>query len=176
METIELTVDLALTRMLFERYFKFELRRELKKVPIYFLLGMSTVLILLGLFSQIELLWILGIIFALLVSLFLLFYLIRFKIASTKILKYVLKKASAGDKHFVFSFDSVSINYKSDNKQTDINWELIKKYFINEKDVYLYLENQELLDIISESIIGEEKFNKFIEILKEKCSLDPKSK
>ncbi|MGV3612779.1 MAG: YcxB family protein [Fluviicola sp.] len=83
-------------------------------------------------------------------------------------MKELEKKAESDEKDFQFGFNSESIVYKSENVHSEIKWSMIKGYAINGEDIYLYIENRKLLDIISKQILGEKMFDHFKSILLEK--------
>ena len=176
METVDVIFEENRTKELYNRYFKFERRREFKKVPSGILYGICTLLILIGVLVSMDILWILGVISASLLSIFLLYFFIRFQIAFNKFSSELEKKAKTLDKDFQFAFDSESISYKSENMNSELKWTMIKNYDLNGEDLYLYLENRELLDIISEKIIGSDRFRRFKEILVEKVKQMPNKK
>jgi len=141
-----------------------------------FLFALSAGMILVGAFTEIDILWILGLISAFLIGIFLLYFFVRFEIAFSKFSKELEKKAKSSDKNFQFSFDSETIVYKSENVNSEIKWTMVKDYQVNGKDLYLFLENRELFDIFSETIMGAEKFEKFKELVKVKMEPIPDKK
>lgn len=170
MDTIAITFEIDQSKKRYEKYFKFERNREFKKVSITLLFGLYSLLILIGLVTKVEILWIIGVICSILTAGFLFYFFIRFQIAFYKFSKELEKKALSNDKNFQFSFNSESIRYKSENINSEIKLTIIKDFVINDNDIYLYLENRELLDIISESILGREMFEKFKSLLSEKLN------
>lgn len=176
METTDITFEPEKTKERYKRYFQFERRSAFKKTPSLFIVGLSVSLIIIGVFTATDFLWILGTLSISLLGILLLYFLIRFKIAFRQYEKTFEKRASSYDQNFQFSFDYEMIIYQSENTNSEIKWALIKSYRINGKDLYLYLEHQELLDIISEEILGHEKFEKFKAILDEKIRPVPGKK
>jgi hypothetical protein len=169
LNTIDITFETDRSKELYQKYFKFERKREFGKVPIKLLYGLCLVLIITGVFIKVDALWIIGLISAALTTVFLLYFLIKFQIAFNKFMKGLERKAQSDDKDFQFGFNSESIVYKSESMHSEIKWTTIKGYVINGEDIYLYLENRELLDIISKSIIKEKMFDDFKYMLLEKC-------
>lgn len=169
MTTIDILFDPHRSKELYTKYFRFERKRAFEKVPIKLLYGIWGVLVITGISFRIDALWIIGLISAALTSAFLLYYVIRFQIAFNTFLKELEKKAKSGDVNFQFGFDSENMVYKSENVYSEIKWNRIKEYAINGEDIYLYLENRELLDIISKRILGETMFDRFKSILLETC-------
>lgn len=172
LETIDLIFEVEKTRELYKRYFKFQRKKEFKKIPSVTLLSISALLALIGYFVKIDLLWIIGLISASLVSIFLFYYFIRFQIAYTNYSVKLKNSYKYLDKNFQFLFDSENIVYKSKNMTSEIKWNLITDYDVNGKDLYLFMENRELFDIISEQIIGKYQFDIFKEILTKNVTND----
>lgn len=166
LETTNVIFDKEKAKEAYKRYFKFERERKLKKMPSQLIFGLSAVMVMVGVFFNIDSLWILGVITAAIAAISLFYFFLRFQIASSQYLKKLDKKSTQVD--FQFSFDADSILYKSEDVSTELNWTLIKAYVINDKDIYLYLADGELLDIITESILGEDKFARFKALLSEK--------
>lgn len=75
------------------------------------------------------------------------------------------------DEEILFSFDNQGIYYKSENMKSEIKWPMIKRYALDGQNIYLYLSNNELFDVISEDIIGESAFGNFKTLLEEKSKL-----
>lgn len=173
MNTIDITFEIDRSKELYKKYFKFERKKEFKKAPVKLLYGLWVVLIIIGVSIQIDALWIIGLISATLTTVFLLFFLIKYQIAFNKFMKELEKKAQSDDNHFQFGFNSETIVYKSENINSEIKWTAIKGYVINDEDIYLYLENRQLLDIISKRIIKEKMFDHFKDMLLEKCKQMP---
>lgn len=170
METINITFEIDRSKDLYQKYFKFERNKEFKKVPIKLLFGLYFTMIVIGVFTKVDILWIIGLISSILTIGFLFYFFIKFQIAFNNFSSELEKKVltNANDMNFQFSFNSESIAYKSENINSEIKWTMIKGYVINDQDIYLYMENRELLDIISESILGKEMFEKFKLLLSEK--------
>ena len=70
--------------------------------------------------------------------------------------------------NFVFKFNEEIIAYESENAKREIKWNLIQKYHENDKEIYLFLEGNQLFDIMSELIMGVGKYAIFKKILKNK--------
>ncbi|WP_448928266.1 YcxB family protein [Fluviicola sp.] len=168
MNTIDILFEINRSKELYKKYFQFERKREFRKAPVKLLYGLWAILIISGLSTQIDALWIIGLISAALTTVFLLYFLIKFQIAFNKFMKELEKKAESDEKDFQFGFNSESIVYKSENVHSEIKWSMIKGYAINGEDIYLYIENRKLLDIISKQILGEKMFDHFKSILLEK--------
>ena len=154
METREIKYDLELTKKLYNRYFKYERKLLFQKIPIKTLFGLSILLIVIGIGLGIYMYWILGLILTTITAIFLLYYYFRFNMVINKFSKDLEKKAKSGDSDFQFSFDSEFIYYTGKNMNTEIKWDMIKSYNVNENDIYLFFGNRELMDITSEEILG----------------------
>ncbi|WP_343635651.1 YcxB family protein [Fluviicola sp.] len=170
LNTIDITFEIDRSKELYKKYFKFERKREFKKAPVKFLYGLWAVLIIIAISLQIDALWIIGFICAVLTTVFFLYFFIKFQMAFNKFIKELEKKAGSDDKDFQFGFNSESIIYKSRNISSEIKWDMINGYIINDDDIYLYIENRELLDIISKRILEEQIFENFKSMLFEKCN------
>lgn len=170
METINITFEIDRTKDLYQKYVKFERKKEFKKVPLKLLIGLFFTMVVIGVFTEVDILWILGLISSILTIGFIFYFFIKFQIAFNKFSSQLEKKVLTNDTNFQFSFNSEMIAYKSENINSEIKWTMIKGYVINDQDIYLYLANRELLDIISESLLGKEMFEKFKLLLTEKIN------
>lgn len=168
MEVIDIIFEEDRSKEVYNRYFKFERQRELKKVPIWLIIGICSTMVIVGILFKVDILWILGLISIAFTAVYLLLFLLRFQIVINKFWKEFEKKTKTTDKEFQFSFNSDVIKYNSENLNTEIKWPMIKSYIVNDKDIYLYIENRELFDIISEDILGQDKFAIFKTILEKK--------
>ena len=168
MKTIELKFNLENTCKIIKKYFLFKRRQEFKKIPSYFIFGVSLLLITSGLILTIDIFVYMGLIIFFSISIFLLYYYIIFQIAHTKYKKDLFFKSKNTDLDFRFSFNSDEIIQEYTNLTIRINWILIKKYQENQNDLYLYYEQSKLFIIISESEFGSENYEEFKNILKEK--------
>jgi hypothetical protein len=171
LESIEIIFDLTKVKAIYARYFNFERSRALKKVRPRLLFVVSGLLIFFGLFLEVDVLWIIGLIVAVLTGVFLTYIIIRFEMAYNAYLKEIVRHKDSSDRNFQFSFDSDTIKYVSKNMNAEMKWEMIKSFKDNGTDLYLFRDNKELLDIISETIIGEERFEKFGEMLSDKVNI-----
>jgi hypothetical protein len=169
-ETINITFEIDRTKDLYQKYVKFERKKEFKKVPLKLLIGLFFTMVVIGVFTEVDILWILGLISSILTIGFIFYFFIKFQIAFNKFSSQLEKKVLTNDTNFQFSFNSEMIAYKSENINSEIKWTMIKGYVINDQDIYLYLANRELLDIISESLLGKEMFEKFKLLLTEKIN------
>jgi hypothetical protein len=125
-------------------------------------------MIVIGVSTAVDILWIIGLISSILTIGFLFYFFIKFQIAFNNFSSELEKKVLSNEMNFQFSFNTESITYKSENMNSEIKWTMIKGYVINDQDIYLYMENRELLDIISARILGKEMFEKFKLLLSEK--------
>ena len=71
------------------------------------------------------------------------------------------KNCSETEREFKFSFDEDEIIYESKRSFQKFKWNLIFNYEENNGDLYLYITGREAFDIISETVIGPDKFQKF---------------
>lgn len=165
MESTSVVFDLDKTKVTFKRYFEFERKREIKKIPLKLLLVLILVLLSLGLYFGNEILFLFSISIVSILGLFLLYFILHFEIVCRKFIKNLEKQAESLEMNFEFSFDSESMRYKSKDANSEIKWSIIKDYQRNGEDLYLFLENRELFEIISEEILGSDKFVMFEKIL-----------
>lgn len=128
----------------------------------------SLILIAAGYFWEITLLIILGAGMLLLLAVFLLYYLLRFYAATNKFIKNLEKHNITSENLFRFGFNEEAFVRETENTKIEIKWKMVRNYEVNNGDIYLYLHEGELYDIISTSIIGQENFEKFRNLLMEK--------
>ena len=88
-------------------------------------------------------------------------------------LKTTLEKISSSDKEeqFLLKFDDEKIVYETDKGSTEIIWKDLKSYQIDNDFIYLFLENRQLYDIISASIMDADKFEEFKAVLQKEFEL-----
>jgi hypothetical protein len=171
MVSVELTYDPDRARMLYSKYFAFERRNEIRKVPLLSILIVGLVVISIGLITSIDIWFFLGLLMIGITALYLLYYLLKFQFASRKNKKAIEKSMLPTERKFRFSFDENGMEYETENTTQRVKWALIKYYRENQGDLYLYLENHSLFDIISESILGKLVFDQYMDMLREKAQL-----
>ena len=166
MESIKVEVEIERTRKIFNKYFSFQRNKELKKFPVIPISAVFIAFIVIGTLANIQFLSILGLISLGLEVLIIIYYLVRFRIYRLRYMSSLEKRIELyPENSFTFAFDESKIYTESENISLAIKWNLIEKYCENEGDLYLYLKNNELYDIISVSIIGKDAFERFKYIL-----------
>jgi hypothetical protein len=168
MTSIDITFNPERSKKLFKNYFAYERKREFKKVPIVLLYSVCFLLIGIDWFADLHLLWKIGFGALILITSYILFYLLKFQLALNRINKEIELAAKSSPIQFQFSFDSEGVTYASEHEYSQMKWELIKTFAVNGEDIYLFTENHKLLEIISPSIIGQEHFDHFKELLSSK--------
>ena len=170
MESIYITYNPDISREIYKEYFLYERAREYRKIPSKIILGLSFLMIALGLIFNLPFLWFLGAGVTAFTAMFLFIYFIRFQIVMNNFFKAMDERDKSSNLNFELSFDSEKIIYKAELGSTEMNWELIKSYEINGSEVYLFHANRNLIDIFSNRILGHEKFALFLEILNRKVN------
>lgn len=165
METTEITFDLDLSWKLFQKYFSFERKRELSRIPSRWIFIVCLGLVFIGIYFSSGILIYFGLGMILLLATVIFIYRIRFHFFAVNYYKELVMKSTSPERNFKFSFDENEIIYESENAMQKLKWNVIKDYRENIGDIYLYIEQRQLFDIISESIIGHEKYEKFKAIL-----------
>lgn len=168
MTPIDITFNPELSKKLFKKYFAYQRKREFKKVPIVLLYSVCFLLIGIDWFADLHLLWKIGFGALILITSYILFYLLKFQLAFNRINKEIELAAKSSSTQFQFSFNSDGMTYITEHTNSQVKWELIKAFVVNGEEIYLFKENQKLLDIISPSIIGQEHFDHFKELLSSK--------
>lgn len=170
MESINIIFDIERSSKVYKKYFAFEFKRTIKRFPIFWITAVSAGFIIFGIVSIIDMWITLGLIILLGFVVYILYCFIRFKISENNCLKQLEQLDISSERDFVFSFDENEIKYESKNTNSKITWELIKYYTENQNDLYLFLENHQLYDIISKSTMRKEKYEKFKKILERKST------
>lgn len=170
MESLEITYNPEQSKKIFRKYFQFRQKQELRKLPIAWIFGLCIVLILAGILFKADFFWILGLIIFGCVSMFLGTFIFRYRLVMIRFFKDLDRQTPQSEHVFLFSFDPEGISKKSQNVYNTIKWELIRSFEEHENDLYLYFENGELVDIISQSVLGNDLFEKFRNILVEKVT------
>jgi hypothetical protein len=169
LNTVDIQFEFDRSKALYKKYFKFERKKAFGKVPIKLLYGIWAVLLIIGISARVDALWIIGLICIASTTLFLLYFFLKFQLAFNKFIKELEKKSKSEDLNFRFGFNSESIIYQSETLYSEIKWPAIKGYVLNDEDIYLYLENRKLLDIISKRILEERMFEDFKTMLLDTC-------
>lgn len=168
MEAVEVQFNLELSQKLYKDYYIFERRRALKKTPFPILFSIGGGLIIIGLITGVSVFWVFGSIMTSLVLSSLFLFFLRYQIAFSKIDKELNKKKNLEDRNFTFSFNDEMIKYNSANTNSEIKWKVITNYEENGNVIYLFGDNNQLIDIISEEILTPVLFSKFKSILIDK--------
>lgn len=165
MKSISINFDSQITEGIYKRYFKFERKRFFKNVPVtelYLSFGIFTVL---GVLFDVFLILILGAISLSLFSIYIGFHYLQFALFVKRGKKYLNEMSGIMDNHYEFSFNDEMMIYKSENTSSETKWAMVDRYDINEGDVYLFLKEGRLFDIISGQIIGQDNYQAFLGIL-----------
>jgi hypothetical protein len=170
LETADISFDRENSVNIYKRYFTFERRKGLEKIRMHLLMILILVIVMIGIGLVIDqdILIYIGSIMAGFTILYLLVYLIRFKIYEKRTLDVISKDVLASEKKGEFSFDEEKIILKTPNLHTEIKWDLIAAYEVNEGDLYLYYHTGDLYNIISDSIIGKDKMEIFRTVISKK--------
>jgi len=171
METVEVTFDLEHLKEIYKKYFVFSRKQEIKKAPRLLLLVISSIIILIGVLTQIGIWLYLGLIMLAIITIYGFYFYVKVEIIIRKFSHELESKAIKSESDFKFSFNSDIIIYEYESSNHKMKWNLINNYEENENDLYLYSSNKELFDIISESTIGKEKYAKFKNILIKKYQI-----
>lgn len=166
MKSIRVTFDLELAKKVYKKFFNYQQKLELKKLNLRVFLVISGILVTTGLITDIEIYIDIGFGLLLIVGLMALVYRIRMLIAYNSYIAKLEKSLTSLEQHFTFSFDENEIIHESPNMKSSVKWALIKKYQINDGDIYLFLKDDGFFDIISESIMGKELFVEFEGLMK----------
>ncbi len=167
MRTIEIDTDIKLNLGLFRKYYNYERKKVLTRFPYLLLFLLSTLIFLIGLILEIKISFYFGIIMSSIIVLFLLYVFISYRFYYLKFERDYKKSFILSEKQFTFSFNDKEISYTSANSNRQIKWNLIKSFEENDGDLYLYLEDKSLLDIISKSIMGKDAYKDFKEIVQQ---------
>lgn len=170
MEFIEVKFDLERSRQIFKRYLAHERKRAFKKAPSYIVLGVCLVLISSGLYFNYIFLTYIGVLLLLVLAIFLLILYMKFHTAFKKFSAKLNSVENKAAQNFKLGFDSKEIIHQYGTKGRKLSWDKIDSFEIDQKDIYLFLENRKLYDIISESIMGTSMFERFKAMLIEKTT------
>lgn len=152
-------------KAVFKRYVAFEKEKMFRKIPVKLIYASLIVLMCIGFLSHIPVMMYGALGASVVVSGFLLFYQIKFTRYLQLISKEIDKNTSLHNQAYTFSFDEVEMIKDFPSFSDRTKWETIKSYEVNVDDVYLYREKKRLYDIVSKSLIGEENFAHFFDIL-----------
>lgn len=170
METIEITYNSKRTRRLFKKYLDYERQRQIKRLPSKWIIGFSFILVVIGVAINSLSTICFGVLIATLFIAYLVYFYYKYEAIFKNYMKAVEQRHLESESTFTFGFDSNGLSYVSPNTNQQTKWNIIGRYEVNEGDIYLFYKNDTLFDIISESIIGKEKYSKFLKILTEKYS------
>lgn len=156
--------DLAKYEMFYKKYFDFEWRRQTRKVPYRFIFVFSVMLVLIGWWQEWEILIGIGMILLVLISAFIGFYSLKYKLVRSRIMKSIAEKGHSGFP-IEFSFDESGWSTKTEQINQKINWDYISYAVVNAGDLYFFAEEDQVVELIATSLIGEEKVKAMITIL-----------
>lgn len=149
----------------FKIFTAFEQKSQFERLPIKLLYGIVIVLTALGFIFQKQFLIYIGLCSFIILSFYVLFYVIKFKRYFTLICKEIDKSTAFHNQEFLFSFDENGMTKKFPDFSNTSLWKVIQQYKVNEQYIYLYTNKNHLFDIISEEQIGKENYKLFLEIL-----------
>jgi hypothetical protein len=168
MEFVEVKFDLERSRQIFKRYLNHERRRAFKKAPSFIILGVCLALIGSGLYFNIIFLTYIGVLLMIALAIFLLFLYMKFHTAFKKFSAKLDSVENKAAQNFRLGFDSKEIVHQYGTKGRRLSWDKIEHFEIDEQDVFLFVDNRKLYDIMSETIMGKPMFERFKAMLIEK--------
>jgi hypothetical protein len=168
MEFVEVKFDLERSRQIFKRYLDHERKRAFKKAPSFIVLGVCLALIGSGLFFNIIFMTYIGVLLAIALAIFLLFLYMKFHKAFKNFCAKLNSVENKAAQNFKLGFDSKEILHQYGTKGRRLSWDKIEHYEIDQQDIFLFLEDRKLYDIMSESIMGKPMFERFKAMLIEK--------
>ena len=174
--SIELEQNVDRTIALFKKYYAFERKRTWDLRPFILVGILSLIVAVVGLVGTYKVLLLVGLTMLVIVFVWLLIPIVKYKVALDRMTDMVHKEVKAASDKFTFSFDQDFIETNSESASVKVNWSMIVSYVENQGDLYLYYEEGELYDIISRSILGKDLYDMFTSILKEKIELASQNK
>lgn len=161
----KVTFELEQSKEIYQKYFTFEKQKALNKYPIPLILLLFGMMSTLGVIIHSDLLSLIGLIALCLIVFYYLYYLVSYQ---NRIRQFYDELGKKVPEPFTFWFDEKHIGYDASDAKSQINWSKIKQYDLNDGDLYIYLDDSELFDIISIQILEKELFDKFHHILLKK--------
>lgn len=161
MENLNTVINPDIMQKIIAEYYRFERKKQFKKLPIKFIFGFLGFIILIGFITNITLLMSIGLTSLAVITLFFSYVLLKFEFAKNKALASFNKKPNLTDANHQFSFNETELIYTSQLSYSIVKWEMIHDYAINGTELYLYMIDNELFDIYSPKLMGEVEFNAF---------------
>lgn len=166
METVTVDFDADRALKAYRKYFDYNRQEQVKRIPLVWLMGVGAVFLVIGLFTQVSLWLSIGAVVlggaGLSAAGIWMLYTLKFRSFS----KHFRKDASISELSFEFGFDEDGMSTKAEQVYSRVKWEIIAYYIEDDGDIYLILRNGRLHDVISEAVLGKEKYEKFRGILK----------
>lgn len=158
MEFVEIVHNPETSKQVIQRFLSFERKRAFANSPLLLLSVVCLVGGIIGVAAELEFVAMLSMAtLAILGGLFGL-YLLRFAIQASRLKR---NYSSQDGYSFKWSFDQAGMHYDSEDTKITIKWVRIASFNDNGSDIYLFTNNGDLLDIISQDIIGSPYFTKF---------------
>jgi hypothetical protein len=160
MTTLKLKRNSELSMELWERYFKFEWKRKLKKEPLIRICSALTLLFFISYFFTLHPILLL----AAVISLgYVIYSAAHFFSRKRKYLNYIRKDRTD---EYEFSYSENGVQYKTIETESILAWSHFGSYELNGSEIYLYDKTRGVIrDIISKQISGEEHFSKLKELI-----------
>lgn len=161
MPTVQIIPDIDKEKALFRKYFKFEKNRKLWSSIYLWMIAAGLLLSFVAFTIDSNILLYLGAAISLICGIILVIWLIQFQQVEQNYMKKLAEEAIKNEEGWTFEFNDEKIIYQMDNARSEMQWDAIHHYTLNDGDLYLFRNKEDLLDIISQDILGEEAFMLF---------------
>lgn len=81
-------------------------------------------------------------------------YFLRYNIQCRKYLSALEQHMKNAEPGFIFGFNASGMTWHSELWNSEVKWELIRSYEENGTELYLFMSNRKLCEIISSEILG----------------------
>ena len=166
MEEIPITYNPEKTARIYGRYYRYGRNKVIKHEAIIVTGIIGVVVTAIGLVLDGNFPIYFGLIVVGLVLAWVIYSIVIFRVRINKLLKRYEKYYGHENYQFIFAFGDSGFTYKLEDAFVEYKWAHVNNYIIHEGEAYLYNKQGDIMEIISSDIMGPDKFERFINLLK----------
>ena len=171
MEVFDLNPDPEKIKAVFQKYFAFKRKQEMRKIPLAPILTVTIVLAAIGEWRGVRSITVISLVLLTAYLATIAIYLMRFQYRANRFIKSMIKQSNNSLLTKRFGFDDQEVYYESEALNMRLKWSYFESYEINNGDIYAYKANKELAEIFSAEAMGEQHFPRFQSTISQKVPL-----
>lgn len=168
LKTVTTTFDFDTTVSLFNEFYHFHRKQQLKKIKYNWVLVLAIFFTGAGLLAKEPFFSKMGAAIACALLAFIAYFYWSAQRATQRMAKHLASEKDQLGCNHQFGFDQEKLVYVTNGSRSNVKWDRFKYFNQNGQSVYLFDSRKALSEIISARVIGEEMFKNFMETIQNK--------